>query len=224
MIEAVTFDFWGTLYQGGDFRALRLRLLEDTLNRLLRPRERGDLEEAYSCAGPLMALAKIRALGLLHALYRKVYAPESVYHETVTEGLAQKAADAVLIKECYERLRLQIKALDAKMAPTLALPKKIHPAEHESIQLALQLKADVLLLDDWDARQVAETNFKALKADSVVKGTLGVIVTACQERIIAPEQAIGLLEDIKLRRDIWISAKLCDQVIRTIRSMASDNT
>jgi len=174
-----------------------------------------------SDAGPLIALAKIRALDLLDALYPKVYITESVYQETVIEGLARSIPDAELIKAACEQKTLEIKPLDAKTAPSLLLPKQIHPAERESIRLALQLKADILLLDDWDARQVAEANFKALKANTIVKGTLGVIVTACQQEIITSERAIELLQEIKSRRDIWIRAKLCDQVIRTVRSMTT---
>lgn len=174
---------------------------------------------AVSNTGPLLALAKVDALELLTTLYSKVYTPRSVYREAVTEGLAQGVPDAALIKECYQRGEIETRALDIHAVPALALPKKIHPAEQESIYLALQLKTDVLLLDDWDARQVAEANFYILKANTTVKGTLGVIVTAFQQRAIGREQTIQLLEAIKLRHDIWISARLCDQVIRTLRLM-----
>lgn len=170
-----------------------------------------------SNAGPLIALAKINALNLLSELYGHIYTVESVYQETVTEGLELGAPDAPLIQHFYEQGILEIKPLEAQPPPLPSQPKKIHPAEYESIQLAFQLKADLLLLDDWDARQVAEANFETLKAKTVIKGTLGLIVTACQEQIITPTQAIELLEAIKLRRDIWISAKLCNQVIRALQ-------
>jgi len=181
------------------------------------------VEIVVSNAGPLMALAKIHALDLLKNLYGRIYTTESVYYETVTAGLAHNAPDALLIKKSYEQATFEIKALDAQAAPALTLPAKIHPVERESIQLALQLKASVLLLDDWDARRVAEANFKALKTRTVVKGTLGVIVTACQRQIIRPEHAIKLLEEIKLRRDIWISAKLCDQVIKAVATIKENS-
>lgn len=176
-------------------------------------------EIVVSNAGPLMALAKLQALDLLKNLYGRIYTTEGVYHETVTKGLAHNAPDAFLIKKSYEQATFEVKALDPQTVPVLALLAKIHPAEHESIQLALQLKAGVLLLDDWDARRVAEANFKAFKARTVVKGTLGVIVSACERQIIGPEHAVKLLEEIKFRRDIWISAKLCDRVIQVVSLM-----
>jgi len=164
---------------------------------MIPPQDKAEI--VVSDAGPLMALAKIHALDLLKDLYGRIYTTESVYHETVAAGLACNAPDALLIKESYEQATFEVKALDVQAVPVLILPAKIHPAEHESIQLALQLKADVLLLDDWDARRVAEANFKASKAHTVVKGTLGVIVTACQRHIIRPEHAIELLEEIQCR-------------------------
>ncbi len=170
-----------------------------------------------SNAGPLIALTKIHALNLPSELYGRIYTVESVYHEAVTEGLKLGAPDAFLIRQFYKQGILEIKPLEARPLPLPCLPKKIHPAEYESIQLALQLKADLLLLDDWDARQVAEANFQALGAKTVIKGTLGTIVTACQEQIITVSQAIELLEAIKARHDIWISAKLCNQVIQVLR-------
>lgn len=172
-----------------------------------------------SDAGPPIALAKINALDLLSDLYGKIYTSRSVYAETVTEGLNLGADDASELRLAYQRRLLEVASVDLRLAPTLDLPKLIHPGELDSILLALQLQADLLLIDDWDARQIAEANFRSLNAKSDVKGTLGIIVTACQNRVLGLQRAIELLEAIKFRRDIWISAKLCDRVISTVRTM-----
>ena len=47
MLQAVTFDFWGTLYQNTSARDERLRLLEGVLARHSQPRLRTALEAAY---------------------------------------------------------------------------------------------------------------------------------------------------------------------------------
>ncbi|RLC58695.1 MAG: HAD family hydrolase [Chloroflexota bacterium] len=47
MLRAVTFDFWGTLYQDAHARDERLRLLEKALARHSQPRPWADLEAAY---------------------------------------------------------------------------------------------------------------------------------------------------------------------------------
>ena len=114
---------------------------------------------------------------------------------------------------------MEVASVDIRQAPTLNLPKLIHAGELDSILLALQLQADLLFIDDWDARQIAEANFRRLNAKTNVKGTLGIIVTTCQNRILSLQQALELLEAMKFRRDIWISAELCDRVIDTVRTM-----
>jgi hypothetical protein len=173
-----------------------------------------------SDAGPLIALAKLNALDLIAGLYGRVYTSQSVYDETVTKGLALGADDASELQLAYRRGLLEVSSVDTRQSPTLTLPKLIHAGELDSILLALQLQADLLLIDDWHARQIAEANFRQLNAMASVKGTLGIIVTACQNRILSLQQAIELLEAIKFRRDIWISAELCDRVIDTVRTMS----
>ena len=49
-LYAVTFDFWGTLYQNASGRDERLRLLEEVLARHSQPRPWADLEAAYRYA------------------------------------------------------------------------------------------------------------------------------------------------------------------------------
>ncbi len=50
MLRAITFDFWGTLYQDAFAADERLRRLEETLVRHNQPRPRNALEEAYAHA------------------------------------------------------------------------------------------------------------------------------------------------------------------------------
>jgi len=47
MLQAVTFDFWGTLYQNAYARDERLHLLEDVLARHSQPRPWTAIEAAY---------------------------------------------------------------------------------------------------------------------------------------------------------------------------------
>jgi putative hydrolase of the HAD superfamily len=47
MLQALTFDFWGTLYQNANGKEERLRLLGDALGRHGQSRGKADLEAAY---------------------------------------------------------------------------------------------------------------------------------------------------------------------------------
>ena len=55
MLRAVTFDFWGTLYQNASGRDERLRLLEEALASHGQPRARPELEVAYDHVHDLWA-------------------------------------------------------------------------------------------------------------------------------------------------------------------------
>ena len=96
-------------------------------------------------------------------------------------------------------------------------PDRLHPGEVESIRLALELQAEWLLIEDLDARQIAQQNFVAAGASTGIKGTLGVIVTAVKEQVINPAQAIDWVKVLRDRPDIWLASSLCEQVIQTLQ-------
>ncbi len=75
------------------------------------------------------------------------------------------------------------------------------------------------MADDFEARHAAELNFAAAGAPTAVKGTLGVIVSAFGEGLLSRERAIELVEAVKGRPDIWISAELCDRVIDGLKQV-----
>lgn len=165
-------------------------------------------------AGPLMALAKLDALELLARLYGVVHTTPIVFDETVAKGMAQGAPDASLLNRYFDRSVLIVKTTQS--LPALQEPLKIQAGERASIQLAIRLRASEFLVDDLHARKVAEQNFAAAKLATTVRGTLGIIYLSFQKGLVSQTQAIQLIESIKIRRDIWISAKLCDAVLQLI--------
>lgn len=167
-----------------------------------------------SDSGPLMTLAKVGGLGTLRQLYTSILIPPAVYDEAVIAGLALKADDATLLEAEYRRGLFEVRTPSLTMLPSPAL---LGPGEEESIRLAIELHADWLLADDFEARRAAELNFAAARAPTAVKGTLGIIVSAFGEGHLSRERAIELVETVKGRPDIWISAELCDRVIDSLR-------
>jgi len=165
-------------------------------------------------AGPLIALAKVNALGVLLQLYSHVLTTPAVYEEAVTRGLTLGAEDASLLEAEYTRGTFEVRA------PTLAAlpaPALLGPGEEESIRLAIELRADYLLADDLDARRAAEINFAAAGVGTALQGTLGVIVSVYSGGHLPHERAVELVETIKARPDIWVSADLCDRVIESLK-------
>ena len=91
---------------------------------------------------------------------------------------------------------------------------ELHQGEIETIKIALQLFADYVFIDDFDARQVAEENLSA----TTIKGTLGILVELYQKKLISQFQLKGCLEEIKRRKDIWISSRLCQKLIKALEA------
>lgn len=165
-------------------------------------------------AGPLLALAKVDALTLLYQLYDDIWITSFVFSETVEAGQRIGALDATVIASAVDAGWLQVQA---QTDFTLPVPGLLGAGELSSLALALANKIDWLLIDDADARRLAEANILAAGVATQVKGTLGVIVSAFQAQVIDSMQAITLIEAIKSRPDIWISAKLCDKVTALLR-------
>ena len=164
-------------------------------------------------AGPLMALAKVDGLGALFLLSPKVFTPPAVYEETVTVGLRLDLPDAGALDRCYRDGSLEV------LAPTLSslpVPSSLGRGEEECIRLAIEHRADWLLIDDLEARRAAELNFQAAGVGTQTKGTLGILVSACQEGRLPKQEAIRFVEALNQRADIWVSADLCKRVIEIL--------
>lgn len=165
-------------------------------------------------AGPLVALAKINGLAGLFDLYPQLLMTPAVYQEAIVAGLALNAQDAQQLQNAYEAGRLEIRTPTLDAWPGLA---HLGAGEAESIRLALELGADGLLVDDLDARRAAELSFRTAGVPTVVQGTLGAIAASCKAGRLPRDKALDLIEAIKGRPDIWISADLCDRVIEALK-------
>lgn len=141
-------------------------------------------------------------------LFPKILTPPAVYTELVTEGLRLGAPDAVLLQACYRSGDLEI--VSPQNAPQR---ERLGPGEEQSILLAIELQASWLLMDDLDARRSAMADLAVVGSKTQLKGTLGVILSAWEGGHLAKEEAIGQVESIRKRQDIWISADLCQRVL-----------
>jgi predicted nucleic acid-binding protein len=164
--------------------------------------------------GPLIALAKIEALYLLHDLYEQVITGPAVYTEAVTAGLAMNAADAKTLQETYQRGVLIVHTPSSLSIPH---PGLLHAGEAESIRLAIELEAEWLLMDDLRARRTAQHNLAAANLSTGIRGTLGLIVMAVRAQVLEPNQAIDWVQTLKGRPDVWLAPALCEAVIKTLR-------
>ena len=100
-------------------------------------------------AGPLIFLAKLGRLNLLHPNENEVFVPSAVISE-----IRAKDDDATSKIVQASKTWLQVKTVKNQEAVNLLLAD-LDLGEAEVIVLANEIKADRLLLDDYDARRFA---------------------------------------------------------------------
>ncbi|MBI1935511.1 DUF3368 domain-containing protein [Candidatus Woesearchaeota archaeon] len=147
-----------------------------------------------SNASPIIFLSKIRKLDLLLKLYKEIYIPIKVLEELL-KGKDDTYLDRYIPKFKAEEIKGKISAL------------QLHEGELEAISLAVEKKADLVLLDDKKARIVA----KGMKLK--VKGTLGLLLTFLDKKLISHDE-FKLLLDILVNANFRISINLFKEALK----------
>jgi len=133
-----------------------------------------------SNAGPLIALARIEQLDVLPALYKEIVVPSAVHEEVLGE---ERKGFSVLKAAKW----LQVEAVSDQTAVTL-LRERLDAGESETIVLALERKADLVLMDEARGRRIAAARGVTLT------GTLGTLILAKRKGLF--ERVEPLLADL----------------------------
>jgi predicted nucleic acid-binding protein len=139
-----------------------------------------------------------------------IVSPE-VYNEVVVRGITSGAPDAVAAKFLFDHKRILVIGIISPRTLEQIASLPIDKGEVETIDLAVQENADLILVDNLHAR------VEARRAGLRIKGTLGVLVEAYRKGLVDFEELELLIEEIKSRRDIWISDELCEHVLREMQ-------
>lgn len=121
---------------------------------------------------PLILLAKIGRLDLLTQLYEEVIIPSSVLDEVG----AKPGKEVGEIQTLLQSQKLRLRKL--KKQPLEGLPEDLGVGEQETIALALETKADLVILDDRHGRRIAR------ERGLLITGTVGVLVEARDRKVI----------------------------------------
>lgn len=162
-------------------------------------------------AGPLIILGKLNRLELLVELYGEVHIPQPVFDEVVTTGLAKGASDAVTVRLFLQRQKWPVVDVPSAVLDSYMPSVILDAGERAVLALARTMRYPLVLLDDEIARN------EARRLNLPLRGTLGIIVQAYREQILNLAQTELLIREISARRDIWISRKLCEQVLSAIQ-------
>lgn len=119
-----------------------------------------------SNTSPLTNLAAIGQFDLLHQLYGEVHIAEGVWQELNAREQRWPGRDEVAAANWIERHSVQNRTL------VTALRRDLHKGEAETIALALELGADLVLLDEREGRHAAQ------RLELRVAGVVGVLLDA----------------------------------------------
>ncbi|MFQ5686302.1 MAG: DUF3368 domain-containing protein [Candidatus Scalindua sp.] len=169
-----------------------------------------------------MSLAKLDLLRKVLSIYPSLTISEIVYHEVVTTGLSIGANDAKVVDKLCRNNQIVVFPSKEIKKFSLNMISELHPGELETIKVALQFSAECVLLDNLDARKVAEINIKEKSGNTIVKGTLGILVELYRKKIVSKTEFKECLIDVENRRDIWISSRLCNKLIETLNAGTLD--
>lgn len=103
-----------------------------------------------SNASPLINLARVKRLELLSQLYGELLIPQAVWQEVVIDGAGQPGANEVQSASWIKTQPVANRSL------VRALRQELDAGEAEAIVLALEVKAELLLMDERLGREVAQ--------------------------------------------------------------------
>ncbi len=144
-------------------------------------------------------LVRIGELRLLKILYGRILLPQAVYEELLI--LEQRGIDIISIvkSEMFEIVEVKRDKLYQTLIITL------DKGEVEAIALAVEKKADFLLIDEVKGRKVA------VEKSIPIIGTLGILIDAKRKKLISSVQE--KMDDLR-SIGFWISQPLYNKIVK----------
>ena len=166
---------------------------------------------AVADASVIIALAKMKRLGLLRQLYAQLTMGPAVRREVVDQGKAISARGVEQVEEAMNEGWIQLSTLSAEGRKTmqrLLRNSRLHEGEAESISLAHSRK-DLLIVDDKEARAVAA----AMHLNYL--GTAAVLLAGFLKNHVTMGELEEAIEE--LSSTIWLSPAVVAEVLRRAR-------
>ena len=148
-------------------------------------------------------LAAIESLYLLQQLYETIVIPEAVYRELTNPNFPVAGATEVQTLQWIQTRSVSDRTIIE------ALSNELDLGEAEAIALALELKADQVLIDERRGRLVAA------RLNLGYIGILGILVEAKSQKLIPAVKP--LLDALRDRAGFWIAAPLYNSVLQLVK-------
>lgn len=149
-----------------------------------------------SDTSPISNLLQIGDLDLLRLLFGEIVIPNDVFLEICE---VENQAEILTRQDWIRRVEISDSALKTELL------RDLDKGEAEAIVLAIELKADYLLMDETKGRAIAETH------KVKVIGILGVLLQA-KEKGLIPEVKPHLLKLVN-EAGFWLSPNIIEKVL-----------
>lgn len=154
---------------------------------------------------PITNLAVIARLDLLHSIYGEIVIPKAVYDELtnvpnpVPGGVEVQTYDWISVRPVLDQFKVSV------------FRQNIDFGEAEAIALALELRADRLLIDDAAGRAIA------LREGLQITGVLGILLIAKKRGLI--DSVRSLLDNLINQAGFWVSDELYRWVLNQAKEL-----
>jgi len=141
-----------------------------------------------SNASPIIFLSKLNAANLLTDCFESIFIPEAVQSELGNLAIPSSIQTQNISPSGQHFVEGAI--------------GRLHQGELEAMVLAMEIKADYVLLDDLLARR------KAHRLGLQVMGTIGVILLAHRQNRITEKNALDWLDQLVHHHGLYLSAEM----------------
>jgi len=152
---------------------------------------------------PISNLLHLDNISLLAELFGVVYIPEAVADEVSVLFSSCKEW-----QKCVEGEQIIIQPISNTIFVKQMVPF-LHKGEAEAICLSLEKKAKLCLIDDKDARTIAQLN------NLPVAGTLGILLKAKKTGLIS--SAKELIDRLRSEHHFWIKEDMYQKVLHVAK-------
>jgi len=160
-----------------------------------------------SDTSPLSSLALVGYLSILKDIYTNVVIPQAVANE-----LANLTEEDIRIKATLSLEWIQVQqATNLELVACLRNEYNLDLGEAEAIALALELKADELLIDERLGRR------EAVRLGLSITGILGVLLIAKNRGLVSKVKPI--MESLISQANFRISHQLYEEVLQTANEL-----
>jgi len=154
-----------------------------------------------SDSSPLIAFSRIKQIELLQAVVKGIFIPEEVAREVSEYGRGKKG-----VIDISNYSWIEVKRVTSRSNVDLLLPS-IDKGEAEVIILALENKADMVLVDELSGRKIAKSFGLS------ILGSAGVLLKAKEKGLI---EAVKPLLDEMMEKGIRYSERFYTHLLRQI--------